>query len=72
MAGVARVFARGSAGRDVGREMTLAEGTGAQVGACAREGRAADTLCDRSRRDALRGSSLASIVEEVGRVATMA
>jgi len=67
----ARAFALGCAGRSVGREVTLVGGTGARVGACARGGVAADTLCDRSRREALIGESLESRAELVGRVATM-
>jgi len=66
--GVGRV---GCAGRGAGRVVTLVGGTGARGGAGMLGGGAADTLCDRSRREALMGASLLSIAEPVGRVATM-
>jgi len=51
--GGAPAFALGCVGRGVGRVVTLAGGTGARVGACARGGGAANNLCDKSRREAL-------------------
>jgi len=69
--GGARAFAPDCFGRGVGRVVTRAGGTGARVGAWAGGGGAADTLCDRSRREALMGESLLSRAELVGRVATI-
>jgi len=69
--GGARGFALGCAGRGVGRVVTLGGGMGARVGACTGGEGAADTLCDRSRRQALIGESLLSSAELVGRVATI-
>jgi len=59
-------------GAGVGRVVAPTGGTGGRVGAGAWERGAADTLCDRSRRDALMGESLRSRAELVARVATMA
>jgi len=69
--GGARPFALGCVGRGVGRVVTLVGGTGARVGACTGREGAADTLCDRSHREALMGESLLSRAALVGRVATM-
>ena len=73
--GGARAFALGCAGRGVGRVVTLVGGTVARVGACTGGGGAADTLGDRSRRDALIGLRAVSktfpTARKVGRVATM-
>jgi len=51
----ARLFALGCVGRGEGRVVTLVGGTGARVGAGTGGGGAADTLCDRSPREALGG-----------------
>jgi len=55
-----------------GRGVAPVGGTGGRVGASAWGRGAADTLCDRSRRDALMGESLQSRAALVGRVATIA
>jgi len=69
--GGARAFALGCAGRGVGRLVTLVGGTRARVGAYTGGGEAADTLCDRSRREPLNEEGLLSRAELVVRVATM-
>jgi len=69
--GGARALALGCAGRGVGRVVTPVGGIGARVGACAGGAGAADTLCDRLRREPMMGESLLSRAELVGRVATM-
>ena len=69
--GGARAFALGCAGRGVGLVMTLVGGIEALVGAYTGGAGAADTLCDRSRKEGLMGESLLSSAELVGRVATI-
>ena len=58
-------------GACTGRVVAPVGGTGGRVGAGAWVGGAADTLCDRSRREALIEASLHSGAVEVGRVATI-
>jgi len=71
LGGGARPFARGCVWRGVGLVVTLVGGTGARVGACTGRGGAADTVCDRLRREALMGESRLSRAVLVGRVATI-
>jgi len=89
LGGCASDFARGCAGKGVGRVVALTGGIGGRVGAGAgyvvapvrgtggREGAgawgggAAETVCDRSLRNALMGASLLSRAVKVGRVATI-
>jgi len=74
--GAGRAFAPGCAGRGVGRVVTPDGETGACVGACTRSLGPADTLCDRSRRDALIGeravSKSFSTAGNVGQAAAIA
>ena len=58
-------------GASAGRVVVPAWGPGGREGGGAWVGGAADTLCDRSRRDALIGASQLSRAVEVGRVATI-
>jgi len=57
-------------GASAGRVVVPAWGTGGRGGAGAWVGGAAETLCDRSQRDAWIGTSRLSRAVEVGRVAT--
>ena len=58
-------------GAIAGRVEVPVGGTGGRVGAGSWLGGAADTFCDRSRREALIGASLLSRGVEVGRIATV-
>jgi len=70
--GGARVLAPGWAGSGVGRVVGPVGGTEGRVGAGTWRGGAANTLCDRSRMDALIGARTVSSAGKVGRVATTA
>ena len=71
MGGGARAFGLDCTAGGAGRMVVLVAGIGGRVGALAGRGGAADTLCNRSRKDALIGVSLQSKAADVGRVATI-
>ena len=68
--GGARTLGLLGAGGGGGRVVAPVGGTEGRAVAGACGGGAADTLCDRSRRDALIGERALSSAENVGRVAT--
>ena len=65
------VLTWGGGGGGTGCGVIPVGGTDGRVGAGACGWGAADTLCDRSRRDAMMGESLQSRAAVVGRVATI-